>query len=281
MAKNKAEHKNEEAKRNPSGIEFPRIPVSELLELTHKVDQEHAGKAPYKEVSKLAGTKGETRGGKFAFIVKALKLYDLMDREGYQEMSVTDFGQKILKASNNEQKRLLFFKFKEIPIFGKIYDKYEDKIPPNRSGVVHFVKNSTKDLDEHTAGRIVGMYYKEFEYFSDIMNNKLGMESDMPTSDKKYLPTGKQEKTTSYSDLSGVVEIIGKVFPQESSNINHDLETLIKISKEKNFIAFSSFLEALQTVTEGKEEDEVKKELKKASEKALAKLKADLTNSVS
>ncbi len=256
-------------------IDFPRIAVAELFEVIKKVDSDHAGRAHYKLLSKIAGTGGETRGGKFALVVRALKLYGLMERQGYQEMAMTQFGNEVLKSNVVDSKKKLFQKFISIPIFNKIYVQYKGQLPPNRQGVIHLVKTAGK-VNEFIAGRIVGQYYKEMDYFKSFSNY-----SSMESKNKSEIQDNDVEDdgppiNGNNKSLTELAPILARVFPQESEDIVEDINQLIELSKQKKLVNFSSFLEGLMVLLEGRDENEMKKELKRASAKAYEKLNNDL-----
>ncbi len=271
MKSKKKTPNNDSKEKRGSLFDYPQVGVEELLPTVKRVVEEYSDVIPYGELSKIAGMKGNTRGGKFALFVKSMKLYELMDRTSYQEIGVTDFGKQVASDPSTAKNRL-FKQFTSIPIFGKIYDKYPNGPPSVRSGVVHFVRSFDKSLGENSASRIVGAYYRDFEYFKEV-------NAKASTKTIEARPTASPSGNSKIGPISTprLAALLVRVFPQDSDSTKEDLNELMSFSKENGLSSFSSFLEGLTIILEGKKDDELKSELKRVSKRALEKLAEDFS----
>lgn len=264
--------KNESVEERKGRIEFPMVAVSDLLTWIDKINKDHAAIADYAVIAKISTGSNKTQGGAFARVSKALKLYNLMAREGMSEMKITDFGKQILNSDEDRQKRLLFSKFLEIPIFKELYDKYPQELPTKKKPVAQTLAKQ-KGIDSRTAGRIVGMFYKEFDYFKDIMGKTIPAIEEPKEAKWETLPPKIESE-----DYSEIVELVSKLFPQETTDTKTELEELAALSKEKGLVNFTAFLDILKGLYIDKENEEIKQALKKLSTTAIEKLKQDLSD---
>lgn len=270
--KRKKNKENYEDKGNR--IEFSMLSASDLLDITKKISNENSGICSYEELAKITTGSKKTKGGAFARVIKGLKLYDLMVREGMSEMKITSYGKNIVNLPEEKQKTTLFQKFLEIPIYNELYKKYESAgvLPIKRKPVAEALAKQ-KSIDRRTAGRIIGMFYKEFEYFKDVMGKTLPPKI-LPS--KGNVNPDSHLKLGDYAAISDIVNLTTKLFPRESEDAMVDLIELKRLSQEKNLTSFATLIDILLVTLQNKTKEEINVELKKFSELAMAKLQEDL-----
>ena len=247
-------------------IKYPRLSALDAFKIVKKVVGDYGYHIiPYNKFAKILGLK-EPKGGTYGFKTEALKLYDLMDRASYNEIGVTEKGREILSAiTEEEQKKLLFMNTLSIDIFFELFDRFMT-LPTKRKAIIDYLEN--KGMNKREAGRLTSVFMRNYEFFESLIRKgfpeKLEKEEKIPPSIDE--------------DMLRMIHLIGSLFPSdETKNMKQTLDTLVKISKNKNLKATSALLESLNAIyADEQDQEKIKEGLEKAKHLIVEKIEEDL-----
>lgn len=206
-------------------------------------------------------------GGTLNGIIKSLKDYRLINRTGQAEFTLTDIGVKIAKSRQSND---IFDVFLSIPIFSKIYKKYERDIPSIKV-LSRYLKGSMSDAD---AKKVAGLYVRS-------------LKPILPNLPVKFEIEGKREPSKGTATVISLldnntyetIKIFGYLFPDKSiENVKEALNKLVQLTEknEGGFRESRGILKGLRIAYGDKDDKEVKEELKEKADQVIEAFEKDL-----